>query len=361
MKVAADTRVSADATVAEALEQPESKVTLDSGFNTNPDISELQFRARFLERLEGDMDAAVPTVDAASDCSDQKEAVDNALETAYQVIGNIERQEVSGILESAQKLLANTKSIVEEAFLSATETTDIINEASPESGKNKVEERKQLGIALVAFNQMLGSLARPDNGVYSETLTTLTESLSSVQEQVQKLFHCLASSTRLLLEDSHCGMLADFYRTSVEGAIKTNQELAPRTPPKETKDQDLTRLMAGLQTLLELMSKTSISSSNEGLLSIRPIFAADVLDQFRDQLYRAGEEDNIKSFARFGLGQVIGASNALEACLRIAADPVVAIDELNEELDFQDQQVFDGDEFSDSEDDGEGLDTAHGN
>ncbi|KAF9153035.1 hypothetical protein DFQ26_000698, partial [Actinomortierella ambigua] len=56
---------------------------------------------------------------------------------------------------------------------------------------------------------------------------------------------------------------------------------------------------------------------------------------FRDAYASLAEKDEQKLFTDAGLTATIGASNALEACLRIAKDPSAAIDDLNEDLGFE--------------------------
>ncbi|KAF9364420.1 hypothetical protein BGX34_001582 [Mortierella sp. NVP85] len=47
--------------------------------------------------------------------------------------------------------------------------------------------------------------------------------------------------------------------------------------------EDMKRAAAGSASVLDLMDKSSIASSNENLLAVRPIFAGDLLDQYRQE------------------------------------------------------------------------------
>jgi hypothetical protein len=88
-------------------------------------------------------------------------------------------------------------------------------------------------------------------------------------------------------------------------------------------------------TLLDLMSKTSIAKTNEALLATRPIFAGDLIQEYRAELMRLAPTDDIRNYAEISLGLIVGYSNSLEACLRVAADPVGAFDEVDEELEAE--------------------------
>ncbi|KAG0281377.1 hypothetical protein BGZ95_004407 [Linnemannia exigua] len=137
--------------------------------------------------------------------------------------------------------------------------------------------------------------------------------------------------TKLAIEPSSCYALADIYRGVTQDAAGSSPALdLPIDVP-----EDLKRLAGGSLTILDMLSKNSIAATNEALLSSRPIFAADILDQYRTELIRVTMDEEIKGYAVAALGSVVGVSNSLEACLRVAADPVAAIDELNEEMEAQ--------------------------
>ncbi|KAG0333975.1 hypothetical protein BG004_000611 [Podila humilis] len=147
-----------------------------------------------------------------------------------------------------------------------------------------------------------------------------------------------AKMVMTMIDSTYCSHLADIYRIAVAEAAKTSPALLNLS---ENISADMRRLAAGSLAILDLMSKHSIASSNDALLANRPIFAADLLNQFREELLqieKSGNGDynnNVfegKKYAEIDLAIAVASSNALEACLRIAADPVAAIDDLNEEL-----------------------------
>lgn len=67
---------------------------------------------------------------------------------------------------------------------------------------------------------------------------------------------------------------------------------------------------------------------------------ADVLDQYREEVNRLGTTDDVKNYAQLRLSSVVASSNALEACLRIAANTDVAVDELDEDLDAIEEEDY---------------------
>ena len=142
----------------------------------------------------------------------------------------------------------------------------------------------------------------------------------------------MSATKKWPFQQDQCYDLTNMYRIVVTQATKTSPAL---NLPAET-SEDLKRLAAGSLSLLDLLDKSSVASTNEALLATRPIFVADGLDQFRIELLRVGNTEELQNYAQVALGTVVGMSNALEAFLRVAADPVGAIDELNEELDARD-------------------------
>ena len=83
------------------------------------------------------------------------------------------------------------------------------------------------------------------------------------------------------------------------------------------------------------LSKNVIAQSNEAWLNTRPIVAADLLNQYRDEYLPVAETDDAKIYAQTYLGAIVGASNAFEACLHVAADHAVAAEGLRQELNAQ--------------------------
>lgn len=72
------------------------------------------------------------------------------------------------------------------------------------------------------------------------------------------------------------------------------------------------------------LSKASIPAENDDLLKSRSFFVADVLDQYREEVNRLGTSDDVKNYAHLRLSSVIASSNALQACLRNAANTYIA-------------------------------------
>ncbi|KAF9288593.1 hypothetical protein BGZ74_000897 [Mortierella antarctica] len=120
----------------------------------------------------------------------------------------------------------------------------------------------------------------------------------------------------------HCSELADLYR----GAITHSLAFRPAVP--EDALAEIKRLEAGVAAVLEILRTSSIAADNMGLLEMRPIFGAFELEVYREELLHLTTLDEIKQYAAATLTMVIGSSNALEACLRIAEDPVGAFEDL---------------------------------
>lgn len=93
------------------------------------------------------------------------------------------------------------------------------------------------------------------------------------------------------------------------------------------------------------MDQSSIASSNDALLTTRPIFSASLLDQYRHEIVQKADSDALKQFVQADLAVLISISNALEACLHVAADPEAAADELAEEY----EALAEEDEYDDEE------------
>jgi hypothetical protein len=178
----------------------------------------------------------------------------------------------------------------------------------------------------------------------------ILEALTSLQGSVAIFSQCEVKGGKIAIEPSSCFALADIYRGVIQDAAGANPALNLPADASE----DLRRLASGSLTILDLISKYSIAATNEALLASRPIFAADILDQYRTEMIRVTTSDEIKGYAVASLGTVVGVSNALEACLRVAADPIAAIDELNEELEAQ--ALYDDDDDDEDEDEDEDED-----
>ncbi|KAG0203530.1 hypothetical protein BGX28_004212 [Mortierella sp. GBA30] len=130
-------------------------------------------------------------------------------------------------------------------------------------------------------------------------------------------------SKREVAPEAQCSAIADLYRVLINDSIKQ----IPVIP--ESASEDLKRVAAGSLSVLTLMGSHSIASSNDDILKARPIFSADLLDQYRRELMLlAGKNKDLKKYAQTNLAIIVSMSNALEACLNVAADPIGAAEDL---------------------------------
>ncbi|KAG0266448.1 hypothetical protein DFQ27_009750 [Actinomortierella ambigua] len=100
-------------------------------------------------------------------------------------------------------------------------------------------------------------------------------------------------------------LIADLYRSTVDAAIM-NAASVPEGSCDEIK-----RSMTGILAVLDITSESSIAANNADLLKVEPIFAADMLEQFRDVYVSLADKDEQELFAAAGLSLTIGASNTL--------------------------------------------------
>ncbi|KAG0335526.1 hypothetical protein BG000_007450 [Podila horticola] len=299
--------------------------TTDGAAELSPDdfayaISELRFRSDFLSRFDELQKASSADYSANSvDCSTT--AATTALDAA--------RTAVNSVLAN----LGSTGPVLDFFF-------KVIQQALTSGLKSA---RLALSFAIHVVQSILNmNKAEPAFGTIIGPITDLVGAVTQV-------ITCLAGSSNISIEATTCNNIADMYRIVVAETAKTS----PALNLPESASADLRRLAAGSLSVLDLMGKDAIATTNEALLATRPIFATDLLNQFREELLRA-ESSDIKMYAQRDLSVVVGVSNALEACLRIAADPVAAIDDLNEEMESVDSYEEDDDE--DNEDDDEDKD-----
>ncbi|KAF9284926.1 hypothetical protein BGZ88_009737 [Linnemannia elongata] len=177
--------------------------------------------------------------------------------------------------------------------------------------------------------------------------TPIIKAIDSAKSIIRSAVRCVLGGSKLAITQGHCAPTADMYRLFVADAT-TNAPTVPDSASEEWK-----RIAAGASSVLQL-SKNAIAQSNEELLNIRPIFAADLLNQYRDEYLRVAETDDAKIYAQTYLGAIVGTSNALEACLRVAADPAIAAEELQQELNAQARFEDENDEGDENEKDEEG-------
>ncbi|KAG0208672.1 hypothetical protein BGX33_006085 [Mortierella sp. NVP41] len=158
--------------------------------------------------------------------------------------------------------------------------------------------------------------------------TPIVKAIQDTKSIIRTAVMCALGGSKVEFTQGHCDATADLYRFLVEDASKQS----PVMP--ETASEEWKRIAAGSLSVLEL-SKNAIAKTNKGLLSTRPIFTPDLLSQYRDEFMRVAETDKAKIYVQTYLGAIVGVSNALEACLRVAADPVAAVEELQDVLNAQ--------------------------
>ncbi|KAG9327679.1 hypothetical protein KVV02_006383 [Mortierella alpina] len=295
-------------------------------------ISELSFRAEFLSMFDKQIDFNADT----ANCEGAKLIIKNAVKT----------------VQGAVTFISNTVPIVAPIAVFLKNTLAQLNNVV--DGALELSNGAAVIAITIAFKAAIAALTPFSLPVspLAPIFSPLIETLKSIESTALDLIRCATGATKIEIQAAHCNSLADLYRLVVDDSTKTSGALGLSAEASE----ELKRLTAGSAAVLELMGKNSIAANNEALLSTRPIFAADVLDQYRIELLRATDAaENVKIYAETSLGVVVGISNALEACLRIAADPAGAIDDLNDELEAQ-ARFDDMDDEDDEEVDEEDLD-----
>ena len=288
-------------------------------------VSELRFRSDLLSRFEEIQN--IPTTDFVADGSD-------CLSISAIIITVL--GDAKAALKPVVDILGPIGTLTDAVF-------DAIGKVVSNLGDLKIVIAP-FSFALQAVQTILSTFA------FIPGLGNLLTQINKLIDQVKQMVICLTGGNKLFFDASTCSTIADLYRIAVAETAKTN----PALNLPESASADLRRLAAGSLSVLDLMGKNAIATTNEELLAIRPIFATDLLNQFREELLRA-ESIDIKTYAKRDLSTVVGISNALEACLRVAADPVAAIDDLNEELedaqDYSEEDDIDDYEDDDYEDD----------
>ncbi|KAF9151411.1 hypothetical protein BG015_006702 [Linnemannia schmuckeri] len=274
-------------------------------------ISEIEFRANILSRLEQE---ALGDFETENACENSTAVIQTALSATSGHMGIVGLEPFAG-------------SIVRHLQQPIKRLNDMVS-----GGGGTVIDPASITPTAFAFESFIQIL----KGAVSITplqfmSKPILDSLTNLQGSVAHFAQCGAGSSKIAIDPSLCFPLADIYRGIIQDAVNDNPALNLPADASE----DLKRLASGTLTILDLIGKNSIAATNEALLASRPIFAADILDQYRTELIRVTMDDEIKGYAVASLGTVVGVSNALEACLRVAADPVAAIDELNEELEAQ--------------------------
>lgn len=269
-------------------------------------ISELEYRAQFLSRPDqrAEMEAAATSdkgeLDAAASCSAGSKMIQPALQEVVKAISNVQFPGFMPIQNFLQKDMSDVASKDGSAKASGTI------------------------LAIDSVLTMLKVVSTASSGMFPPTIM---QALDTIKKGLSNLLMCPASVSAASIEQASCYEIADLYRAIVADVLAN----APAIPADAS--EDLQRYSAGTQAILQIISKNSIAANNEALLSSRPVFAAELLDAYRTEMVRAGAKDVVQSYAATSLSLVIGSSNALEACLRIAADPAAAVEDLNDELD----------------------------
>ncbi|KAG0266444.1 hypothetical protein DFQ27_009746 [Actinomortierella ambigua] len=284
-------------------------------------IRELEFRAMFLDSLDA----------SAEDVSKLE-----AEETSCTVNLSPASESVKKIIDTLKDPASKTSDLYTPIASQAQTIVDSFN--TPAS-------LASLGSALVSLQTFSRLLA------YAKDTTAVGPLLLQAATIVQTNLECLSKGNKdaapvdpdmvvvgnspsneaeLSFQQERCYQIADLYRSMVDVLAKKASSVS------EGSSDEMKRSMTGIRNVLDIMAKSSISANNADLLKMQPIFMADLLGQFRDEYVPLADKDDQKLFAEAGLSLAIGSSNALEACLRIAKDPVTAIADLNEELEHED-------------------------
>ncbi|KAG0046281.1 hypothetical protein BGZ83_008539 [Gryganskiella cystojenkinii] len=263
-------------------------------------------------------------------------------------IGEILEKDKGGKCFNAMSIL----STMFEAFVKATDNMDVpvvqqlakVIVAVPKTGFRISEDSVATSIQSALHGLILGLHAVEEAVKYplsyvfpmvpEQALRVLFGQMEGALDNAVACFNT-AGKMEAQFSVATCGVYADVYRGTVE-------EVASR-PVTVASDaaEDLKRVIAGAQAILDI-SKSAVSTSNEDLLNVRPIFLGKVLNQYREEVNRLATTDDIKNYAQIMLSSVIASSNALEACLSVAADADEAyeafeVDEDEEEDEEEDE------------------------
>ncbi|KAF9282497.1 hypothetical protein BGZ74_002135 [Mortierella antarctica] len=156
----------------------------------------------------------------------------------------------------------------------------------------------------------------------------------------------MASKIEQQLNIATCSVYVDVYQGMVDEVASKPVEVSPDA------SEELKCAISGAQSAVDL-SKSSIAAANEDWLTTHPIFMANVLDQYHEEVNGLVTSDDIKNYAQLKLSSVVASSNALEVCLCITTDPKTAVEELDEELDAMEDEDYieDNDEEEDDDED----------
>ncbi|KAF9977784.1 hypothetical protein BGZ73_004851 [Actinomortierella ambigua] len=171
-------------------------------------------------------------------------------------------------------------------------------------------------------------------------VTTNLDTLSNCkdckkQDEVAR-FQSKATNSPSPLDQTRCYAAADVYRAAVDDAIRrfpvTKDDSNDASGSAQNQEPKM-RLVEGTRSVLDLMSKYTIPPENENLSKSRAVlYVGDLLEQYRSQLEPLAITEEEKLFMRVSLPALVGTSNALEACLYIAANPEVVGQDVEKEL-----------------------------
>ncbi|KAK3843015.1 MAG: hypothetical protein J3R72DRAFT_474241 [Linnemannia gamsii] len=306
---------------AQPADQADLIVQLEEAYNQ---ISGLEFRSLFISRLEPQPPQAVEGEEFNAEfiCKNGFKVIKNAITAVIKKIAGID---LPGLLP--------IKTIL-----------DTINQNLSQAADNAGEGNIQLSFMSL---DMVTTALTGVNAMTMGAFSPMMEELEKIKKGLAQLAICsLSTQSVASMDKATCYEIADLYRAIVADVIAGT----PALPADAS--EDLQRYSAGTQAILQIISKNSIAANNDALLDSRPIFAADLLEDYRTEMLRAGAKDSIQKYAAGSLGLVVASSNALEACLRVAANPASAVEELNDELDaLEDEDEADEDEDEADEDD----------
>ncbi|KAF9542225.1 hypothetical protein EC957_002236 [Mortierella hygrophila] len=282
-------------------------------------ISELEFRALFLSRPEQKVDIEASAVADGGELS-----AEFTCATGFKINQ-----------AALQEVIKALKTISIPGVMPISALMDKIAGLSATSQNVRPSDMGGTVLAIDSVLSMLNVIASRTPGLLPPAIP---QALKNIKERLASMHTC-STVAPASIEQASCFEIADLYR-SIVADVQANVPVIPADA-----SEDLQRYSAGAQAILQIISKNSIAAKNEALLASRPIFAAELLDAYRIEMVRAGAKDDVQSYVVNSLSFVIGSSNALEACLRIAADPAAAVEDLNDELDaLEDEDEYDEDD-----------------
>ncbi|KAG0354767.1 hypothetical protein BG005_006221 [Podila minutissima] len=282
-------------------------------------LSEVQFRARLLARFKTDITAPPEfrSEDLPAVCNDFHAKLRASLTTLID------------LLPTLGTPVPMIGAFIARAAEMAKKFLDLVDTSIDDSSKLVAAG---VDWSLDALESTLVALGAETS--LSDLLQPFASAIGAARQVAKNIDQCLGSVSTMSVVDSYCYSIADLYRD-------LTQDVQNNTPALSASSSDeLKRLAAGASTVLSLIAQNSIAAKNEDLFSVRSIFAADVLDDYRFELQRVAEEEKNeewKQYARLGLGVVSGISNALEACVGVVSNPEEALEELEEDLAFEEK------------------------